>query len=73
MPAGAAGYLDAPIRHGRWHWPAPTISGRDVLARLLYGFRLSMLFGLALPVDFLNHRRRSGAIQGYFGGWTDLI
>lgn len=47
--------------------------GRDVLARLLYGFRLSVLFGLALTVVGTLAGIVAGAVQGYFGGKVDLI
>lgn len=47
--------------------------GRDVLARLIYGFRLSVLFGLALAGLSSLIGIFAGAIQGYFGGWTDLF
>ncbi|MBI5556241.1 MAG: ABC transporter permease [Deltaproteobacteria bacterium] len=47
--------------------------GRDVLARLLYGFRLSILFGLLLTVVGTLLGIVAGAIQGYFGGRTDLF
>lgn len=47
--------------------------GRDVAARLIYGFRLSVLFGLALTVVSSVVGIFAGAIQGYFGGWLDLI
>lgn len=47
--------------------------GRDVAARLIYGFRLSVLFGLALTVVSSIVGIFAGAIQGYFGGWLDLI
>jgi len=46
--------------------------GRDVLARLLYGFRLSVLFGLALTVIGVVVGVLAGAVQGYFGGRLDL-
>lgn len=45
---------------------------RDVVARLLYGFRLSVSFGLALTVVASLIGIAIGAVQGYFGGWTDL-
>ncbi|HWG71505.1 MAG TPA: ABC transporter permease [Steroidobacteraceae bacterium] len=48
-------------------------TGRDVLARLIYGFRTSVLFGLALTVLSTIVGIAAGAIQGYFGGWTDLL
>ncbi len=47
--------------------------GRDVLARLIYGFRLSVLFGLALTVVGTLLGIAAGAVQGYFGGKTDLV
>jgi microcin C transport system permease protein len=47
--------------------------GRDVLARLLYGFRLSVLFGLGLTVMGTLLGIIAGAVQGYFGGRTDLF
>ncbi len=46
--------------------------GRDVLARLIYGFRLSVLFGLALTAIGMLVGILTGAIQGYFGGRVDL-
>ncbi len=47
--------------------------GRDVLARLIYGFRLSVLFGLMLSVVSSVVGVTAGAVQGYFGGLTDLL
>lgn len=47
--------------------------GRDVLARIIYGFRLSILFGLALTCTGTLVGIVAGAIQGYFGGRTDLL
>ena len=47
--------------------------GRDVFARLLYGFRLSILFGLALTAVGTIIGILCGAVQGYFGGRTDLF
>jgi microcin C transport system permease protein len=46
--------------------------GRDVLARLVYGFRISVLFGLALTAIGVVVGVIAGALQGYFGGWLDL-
>lgn len=46
---------------------------RDVLARLIYGFRISVLFGLTLTVLSSVVGIAVGAVQGFFGGWTDLI
>jgi len=47
--------------------------GRDVFARVLYGFRLSLLFGLALTAVSSIVGVAAGAVQGYFGGWVDLV
>jgi microcin C transport system permease protein len=47
--------------------------GRDVLAGVIYGFRLSIVFGLTLTVLSSVIGIAAGAVQGYFGGWTDLI
>jgi microcin C transport system permease protein len=44
-----------------------------VLARVIYGFRISVLFGLILTAASAVIGVASGAVQGYFGGWTDLI
>jgi microcin C transport system permease protein len=46
---------------------------RDVLARLIYGFRISVLFGLVLTVLSSIVGIAAGAFQGYFGGWVDLL
>jgi len=46
---------------------------RDVLARLIYGFRISVLFGITLTVFSAIIGVSAGAVQGYFGGWPDLI
>ncbi len=47
--------------------------GRDVLARLIYGFRLSVLFGFALTLVGTVLGIIAGAVQGYFGGRIDLV
>jgi microcin C transport system permease protein len=47
--------------------------GRDVMARLIYGLRLSILFGLALTAVSTVIGVAAGAVQGYFGGKTDLV
>ena len=46
---------------------------RDVLALVIYGFRLSVSFGLLLTLFSSIVGITAGAIQGYFGGWTDLV
>ena len=47
--------------------------GRDVVARVIYGFRISVLFGLVLTAFSSIVGVAAGAIQGYFGGWLDLL
>lgn len=55
------------------NWLGTDDQGRDVLARALYGFRLSVLFGLVLTVASCVIGVAAGAVQGYFGGRLDLI
>lgn len=55
------------------NWLGTDDQGRDVLARVLYGLRVSLLFGLALTVAGSIIGIAVGAVQGYFGGWTDLV
>jgi microcin C transport system permease protein len=64
---------DGTCRDLEWNWLGTDDQGRDVLARLLYGFRLSVLFGLTLAGISSIIGVTAGAVQGYFGGWTDLI
>ena len=45
---------------------------RDVLARVIYGFRLSVLFGFTLTIISSIIGVAAGAVQGYYGGWVDL-
>lgn len=47
--------------------------GRDVLARLIYGFRISVVFGLTLTILSSLIGVIVGAMEGYFGGWFDLL
>jgi microcin C transport system permease protein len=56
-----------------WNWLGTDDQGRDVVARLLYGFRISVLFGLVLTVLSSVIGVAAGAVQGYYGGWTDLL
>ncbi len=58
---------------GNWNWLGTDDQGRDVLARLIYGFRISVLFGLVLTVLSSIIGVLAGAVQGYFGGRTDLL
>ncbi len=54
------------------NWLGTDERGRDLLAQLLYGFRVSVLFALALTVTGTLLGIITGALQGYFGGKTDL-
>lgn len=63
----------APSAPNERHLLGTDDQGRDVLSRLIYGFRLSMIFGLLLTVISSAIGIVLGAIQGYFGGWTDMI
>ena len=56
-----------------YNWLGTDDQGRDVLARLIYGFRISVLFGLVLTIVSSIVGVAAGAVQGYFGGWTDLL
>jgi len=56
-----------------WNWLGTDDQGRDVVARVIYGFRLSVLFGLVLTLVSSVVGVAAGAVQGYFGGWTDLL
>jgi microcin C transport system permease protein len=46
---------------------------RDVMARVIYGFRISVLFGFTLTLFASIVGIAAGAVQGYYGGWTDLL
>ena len=58
---------------GNLNWLGTDDQARDVTARMIYGFRVSVLFGLALTIASAIVGVTAGAIQGYFGGWTDLL
>jgi microcin C transport system permease protein len=62
----------APSPPSRVDWLGTDDQGRDVLARLIYGFRISVLFGLVLTVLSSVVGVAAGAVQGYFGGFVDL-
>jgi microcin C transport system permease protein len=70
LPPGAPNHGCADIE---WNWLGTDDQGRDVVARLIYGFRISILFGLALASISSIVGVAAGAIQGYFGGWIDLV
>ena len=56
-----------------YNWLGTDDQGRDLVARLIYGFRISVLFGLILTLISSVIGVAAGAVQGYFGGWTDLL
>ncbi|WP_230532698.1 ABC transporter permease [Microvirga roseola] len=56
-----------------WNWLGTDDQGRDVVARLIYGFRISVLFGLTLAGISSIIGILAGAVQGYYGGWVDLL
>lgn len=63
----------APAPPNSVNWLGTDDQGRDVLARLIYGFRISVLFGLILTIFSALIGVTLGAIQGFYGGLTDLI
>jgi microcin C transport system permease protein len=73
-------YCDAPAAQmarytalGNRNWLGLDDQGRDVLARIIYGFRISVLFGLILTSISSVIGIIAGAVQGYFGGKVDLV
>jgi microcin C transport system permease protein len=78
--ASGAQLCDAPADQlARYHaignrnWLGTDDQGRDVLARMIYGFRISVLFGLLLTIFSSLIGITAGATQGYFGGRVDLV
>ena len=65
--------VPVPSPPSQQNWLGTDDQGRDVLARILYGLRVSLLFGLALTLFTSIIGVIVGAIQGYYGGWIDLI
>jgi microcin C transport system permease protein len=55
------------------HWLGTDDQARDVAARVIYGFRISVLFGLILTILSSIVGVAAGAVQGYYGGWLDLL
>ena len=62
----------APSSPSRDHWLGTDDQARDVVARVIYGFRISVLFGLVLTILSSIVGVAAGAVQGYYGGWLDL-
>ena len=65
--------VPAPAPPDHQHWLGTDDQARDVLARAIYGFRISVLFGFTLTLISAIIGVAAGAVQGYFGGWTDLL
>ena len=70
---GRARRASSGCRDLEYNWLGTDDQGRDVVARLIYGFRISVLFGLILTIISSVIGVAAGAVQGYFGGWTDLL
>ena len=62
----------APAAPSATNWLGTDDTKRDVTARVIYGFRLSIIFALLVTVSASAIGIAAGAVQGYFGGWTDL-
>ena len=62
----------APSRPDSAHWLGTDDQARDVIARVIYGFRISVLFGFTLTIISAIIGVAAGSVQGYFGGWLDL-
>ena len=69
----ARGLKDPNCIAGNMNWLGTDDQGRDVVARVVHGFRISVLFGLILTILSSIVGVTAGAVQGYFGGWTDLL
>ena len=67
------GAQDPDCHFGNWNLLGTDDQARDVFARVLYGFRISVLFGLILTGASALVGVTAGAVQGYFGGWVDLL
>ncbi len=65
--------VPAPAPPSAENWLGTDDQGRDVVARLIYGFRISVLFGLILTLASSVIGIMAGAVQGFFGGLTDLL
>jgi microcin C transport system permease protein len=63
----------APSPPDRAHWLGTDDQTRDVLARVIYGFRISVLFAMVVAAVSSVIGILAGAVQGYFGGWVDLF
>ncbi|ALE03416.1 Oligopeptide transport system permease protein OppC [Bartonella ancashensis] len=67
------GSFDSNCTMSQWNWLGTDDLTRDILARVLYGFRLSIIFSVFLTAVSIFIGVAAGAVQGYFGGWVDLV
>jgi microcin C transport system permease protein len=65
--------VPAPAPPSTDNWLGTDDQGRDIVARLIYGFRISVLFGLCLTLVSSFIGVSAGALQGYYGGWIDML
>ncbi|CDZ93431.1 MULTISPECIES: ABC transporter permease [Pseudomonadaceae] len=65
--------VPAPGPPSTTNWLGTDDQGRDVLARIIYGFRISVLFALTLTLISSVIGVIAGALQGFYGGWVDLV
>ena len=65
--------VPAPAPPSAENWLGTDDQGRDVVARIIYGFRISVLFGLALTLASSVIGVVAGVVQGFLGGWVDLL
>lgn len=65
--------VPAPAPPSAQNWLGTDDQGRDVLARVIYGFRISVLFALILTLASSVIGVIAGALQGFYGGWVDLL
>ena len=73
IPAPAPPFWSVEKADGVDNWLGTDDQGRDVMARVIYGFRISVLFGLTLTLFSSVIGVAAGAVQGFLGGWVDLL
>ena len=73
IPAPAPPFWSVEKAVGVDNWLGTDDQGRDVMARIIYGFRISVLFGLTLTLFSSIIGVAAGAVQGFLGGWVDLL
>ena len=71
--AGAKPPPGQACKYIEWNWLGTDTQAHDVLAQIIYGFRLSLVFGLTLGLLSSIVGIAAGAVQGFYGGWTDLL